>query len=234
MSRREGRLLPVRLRVCEDWMRALPRERTRIFDVVVSQWERSYAMMSVALDDALSLRARGELICAQEHVCVSVDLLQRVSTTIVGCCDILSRRGRRLDHMPSVEPMRTEFFRGDAGRSAASWNGILHHVLFGSRARFLHKVRILSETLEQIEEQFGAIAGELSRGVSVHPDAWKTLDSLHYDFNTCLREAEIVLKAFLRVLPAEQVEVFGAELQAPLAPRRAGHLAGVFSRAAST
>jgi hypothetical protein len=225
--------LSVRLNVCDDWIRALPREKGRVFETVVSQWERAYAMMSVALDDAMSLRARGELICAHQQLWVSISLMRRLSTTVVGCCEILGRRGRRLHRMPAVEPMRTAFFRGDAGRSAASWNGILHHVLFGSRARFVHKVRILSETLAHIEELFVAAVGELSRGVSIHSDVWKSLDCLHYDFNTCLREAEVVLKSFLRVLPAEQLEVFSTELEAPLAPGRATHLAGTFSRAAS-
>ncbi len=38
---------------------ALPREKNLVFQTVVQRWECTYAMMSVALDDALSLRARG-------------------------------------------------------------------------------------------------------------------------------------------------------------------------------
>ena len=36
-------------------------------------------MMSVALDDALSLRARGELVCARQQVSVAADLLGRLA-----------------------------------------------------------------------------------------------------------------------------------------------------------
>lgn len=233
MPRRRVRLLPVRLSVCDDWIRALPREKGPVFEAVVSQWERSYAMMSVALDDAISLRSRGELICAHQQVWVSIDILQRLSATIVGSCEILNRRGRQLQNMPAVEPMRTGFFRGDAGRSAASWNGILHHILFGRRARFVHKVRILSETLSQIEQQFVGAAGRMSRGICFKSDVWKDFDALHYDFNTCLREAEIVLKSFLRVLPAEQLEAVSAELQAPLTLPRAADVSDTLPRAAS-
>jgi hypothetical protein len=233
MPRRRVRLLPNRLSVCDDWIRALPREKSRVFEAVVSQWERSYAMMSVALDDAMSLRARGRLICAQQQVWVSIDLLQRLCGSLLVCGEILDRRGRGLHSMPAIEPMRTEFFRGDAGRSGASWNSLLHHVLFGSRARFHHKIRILSETLTRIEAQFVAAAGDLSRGLSVRSNVWQHLDCLHYDFNTCMREAEVVLKSFFRVLPGEQLEAFSAELEAPLGPRRATRLANTFSRAAS-
>jgi hypothetical protein len=191
-------------------------------------------MMSIALDDAFALRACGRLICARQQVCVSADLLRRFSTMLVAFCEVVAQRGRRIDKVPAVEPLRPEFFRGETGQSAASWNNILHHVLFVGRSRFLHKVRLLANTIEQIERQFAATADEISRGISTHPgNSWKALDCLHYDFNTCLRETEIVLKSFLRALPAEQLEVFAAELETPLAPRPATHLAGALSRPAS-
>ncbi|MGH9689357.1 MAG: hypothetical protein ACRD5K_20015, partial [Candidatus Acidiferrales bacterium] len=40
------------------------------------------------------------------------------------------------------------------------------------------------------------------------------LDDLHYDFNTCLRETEVVLKSFLRALPAEQLSGLARDLDA--------------------
>lgn len=233
MSRRNGRKIPRRLGVCDDWIRALPREKNSIFDAVVQRWERTYAMMSVALDDAISLRSRGELVCARQQVTVALDLLHGLSSTIVGCCEVLIHRGRVLDNMPSVEPMRTEFFHSDVARSAASWNSILHHVLFGERTRFLHKVRILSDTVTQLENGFRAAADDLSHGVSIRSESWKTLDCLHYDIKTCLSEAEVVLKSFLRVLPADQLEFFAAEMEAPFSPTSVGRLAVVFSRATS-
>lgn len=234
MSRRNGANLPRRLGVRDDWIRALPRDKSRIFDAVVRRWECSYAMLSVAFSDAITLRTRGELVRAHQQVCVTVDLLHGLSSTIVDCCEALIRRGRRLDNMPSVEPMRVDFFRSEVGKSAASWNGILHHVLFGERPRFIHKVRLLADTVSQIEAQFGATVNEISGGIAVRPDCWKVLDSLHYDFKTCLSESEVVLKSFLRVIPFDHLEFFAAEMEAPFSPKRVGRLAAVFSRAASS
>jgi len=234
MSKQKGRNSPGRRGVRDDWVRALPRDKNRIFDAVVSRWERSYAMMSVALDDAMTLRTRGELVCARQQVDLAVDLLGGLSNALVGCCETLIHRGRRLDEIPSVEPMRTEFFRGHVAKNAASRNSFLHRVLFGERSRFTHKLRILSETLAQIDEQFASLAHELSRGVSVRAGAWKALDCLHYDFNTCLRESEVVLKSFLRVLPSDQLEFFAAEMEAPFSSRPADGLPGVSPRPAST
>ncbi|MGA3294224.1 MAG: hypothetical protein ABSE45_09620 [Candidatus Acidiferrales bacterium] len=172
-------------------------------------------MMSVALDGALSYRARGELVCARQQVQVASDLLERLAATLVSVCDTVSTRARRIHRLPAVEPLNTEFFRGDTGQSAASWNGILHHLIFGDRKRFFHKLRILSDTLERIEREFHEAASDISRGLSVDPaDCWKKVDYLHFDFNTCLRETEVVLKGFLRALPADQLPALAGELDA--------------------
>ena len=42
-----------------------------------------------------------------------------------------------------------------------------------------------------------------------------TLDSLHYDFSTCLRETEVVLKSFLCALPDDELAAFPTDLEPP-------------------
>ena len=206
--------LPERRNVSDDWVAPLPREKSQLFDARVRHWESGYAMMSVALDDSLSLRMRGELICAQRHVSISSDLLLRLSSELEGACTALGECGRNLENLPAVEPLKSGFFRGDMAQSAASWNNILHHVLMGERQRFFHKIRILSVTLDQLTADFCATAAEIVEGTSIDPDAsWKSLDFLHYDFNTCLREIEVVLKCFLRALPSEQLAAFSKQLE---------------------
>jgi hypothetical protein len=213
--------VPARRDVPEDWLTALPREKGQIFDSVVRQWECSYAMMSVALDDALSLRLRGELVCARQQVQITANLVDRFAGALIAACTSIVDAGRHVSDLPVVEPLKTRFFRGDTAQSAASWNGLLHHVLFGDRSRFFHKLRILSSTVEQLDREFEEGASELSEGVSEQPGVcWAALDSVHYDLNTCLREAEVVLKAFLRALPAEQVTAFTAMMNTPPPTKR--------------
>ncbi len=202
-------------KVTDDWLTALPREKAKYFDRVVGHWECTYAMMSIALDDALSLRTRGELVCARQQVSIANALLGRLAESLTSSCDALRARARRIVSLPNVKPLKPAFFRGNTAQSAASWNAILHHVLFGSRSRFFHKVRILSETLTHLTREFDETAVDISKGLSVQPsDCWAHLDLLHYDFNTCLRETEVVLKSFLRVLPADQLASLSNELDA--------------------
>jgi len=211
----------VRRDVPEDWLAALPRDKSQIFDAVVRQWECSYAMMSVALDDALTLRLRGELVCARQQVQITANLVARFAGSLIAACASITEAGRHVSDLPVVEPLKTQFFRGDTAQSAASWNGLLHHVLFGDRSRFFHKLRILSSTVEQLDREFDRAATDLAEGVSEQPGVcWAALDSVHYDLNTCLREAEVVLKAFLRALPTEQSVTFSAMMSVPPPAKR--------------
>src|ERR1700676_5746669 len=100
---RKARPFGARHSVSDDWVAALPREKKQLFETVVRRWESGYAMMSVALDDALSLRARGELICARQQVSIAADLLGRLTASLVSLCSTLIVRGRRLGKFPLVE-----------------------------------------------------------------------------------------------------------------------------------
>jgi hypothetical protein len=205
----------------DDWIAVLPHAKDEMYQIVVRRWECSYAMMSVALDEAMSLRSAGELVCARQQVSIAAGLLARLAPSLISLCDTLSSRGQRVTRLPVVQPMNADFFRGDTGQSAASWNQILHHVLFSARSRFFHKLRILSHTLATLEYEFEDAAGDISRNLATQPgDCWQRLDNLHYDFNTCLRESEVVLKSFLRILPDDQLTSLASELDAPPTPRR--------------
>jgi hypothetical protein len=209
--------------VSEDWICALPGDKSQTFESLVANWESHYAMMSVSLDDSLALRARGELVCARQQVSVTAELFERIASSLIQFCEAMARHSRHLRSFPSVKPLNTQFFRGDIGQHAASWNGILHHVLFGDRSRFYHKVRILADTLRRLEQEFRRSSNIISLGASLHPsEPWKMLDCIHYDFNTCLRENEILLKSFLRALPVQNLGSFAHELGVPLP---SGHVA---------
>jgi hypothetical protein len=193
-------------------------------------------MMSVSLDDAISLRARGELVRARQQVSVSADILARLAASLVGACGVLSGRGRHISNVPNVAPLNTDNFRGETAQTAASWNEFLHRVLFASRSRYFQKLRILSETLQSLTREDNDAAEEVTAGVSVQPgDSWDKLECLHYDFTTCLREAEVLVKSFLRSLPAEQLQAFAAELEAEpvLEKRTAAALRTRISRASA-
>jgi hypothetical protein len=175
-------------------------------------------MLSVALDESLSMRARGELECSHQQIAITADLVRRLAPSLTSCCIAIDLRARRIVRLPAVEPLKLGFFRGNTAQTAASWNGIIHRILFGDRLRFFHKVRILGDTLHRLEREFTRAAGEICDGAKSSANL-RRLDCLHYDFSTCLRETEVVLKSFLRALPDDQVPAFSADLDATVAPQ---------------
>ena len=212
---------PARRSASDDWVAALPREKSQVFEKIVRGWECSYAMMSVSLDEAIALRARGELVCAQQQVSITTELLRRLIGSLTSACSTLASRGKHVTKLPIVQPLMSGFFRGDTAQSAASWNSLLHNVLFGERSRFFHKLRILSTTFEQLGAEFNRTADEIIAGTSVEPGAcWKHLESLHYDLSTCLGESEVMLKSFLHCLPSDQLSSFDRDMSLPpVAPK---------------
>jgi hypothetical protein len=211
----------LRRSVTQDWIAALPRDKSQLFDSIVRHWESGYAMMSIALDDAFCLRTRGNLVNARMQVVVAADLLSRLATNLTSACEVVSERARHFPSLPAVEPLKTEFFRGETAQSAASWNGLLHHVLFGDRSRFFQKLRILRDTVERLADEFRQSSTDLLEGASIDPGIlWDALDSLHYDFNTCLRESEVVLKGFLHAIPESQLAAFAEAISNPPPPKR--------------
>ena len=194
--------------VSDDWRRALPSERQQLFEMQTGDWERNYAMFSVALNGALASRSNGELVQARQQVACASDLAQRLSTSLLPTLSAvaLNRRWRRL---PAVEPMHPEFFRGEAAQEAATWNTLLHWPLVLRKWQFGLKLRALRHAIERVTREFCEVAAELAAGLSVQPDkAWRALEAMHDDLNTALREAFVVLKSFLCAVSAEGYRLF--------------------------
>jgi hypothetical protein len=188
-------------------------------------------MASISLNEAFSLRSRGELVRARQQVAISAELLTRIAVALIDACRSISARGRHISDIPQVLPLNTEFFKGQTAQSAASWNEFLHRILFADRSRFFQKLRILSDTLEKLMAEFHLNAEELAGAVSIHPnESWEGLKSYHYDFNTCLSEAEILLKSFLRALPAEQMPAFAGELDVTPSPEKLDRIRSLAAR----
>jgi hypothetical protein len=201
--------------VRKDWQAWLPAEKGQLFYATVMELETSYTMLSITLDEALTLRDQGTLIHAREQAAFCADLFHRLAMTLLTVLRALEEHGRHFGTLPSVAPLNSDFFRGETAQHIAWRNSLMSRVLFPIRAKFFHKLRDLGEAVEELDEEFREASDEIASGVSIHPAAhWQALDILHYDLNTCLRETTVLLKSFLCALPDEEVQPFGQKLQA--------------------
>ncbi|MGH9729172.1 MAG: hypothetical protein ACRD4V_11360 [Candidatus Acidiferrales bacterium] len=207
--------------VKKDWAAWLPQEKHFFYKSVVREWEDAYAVLSVALNEALSHRDRGELVSAREAVEMAGAVVNRLAQPLCAAYRILEKRGRQLVVAPAVNSLNPQFFRSEAAKQNATWNQLLHRILFGSRSRYLHKLRVLGMTVDDATALFQEIAAELAQGIQIHPqESWSTLDNLHYDLNTCLRESIVMLKSFLRVLPDASLDSLRNDWKASISPVR--------------
>ncbi len=220
MGDSRARVWPHRTRtVQEDWLAWLPSEKGEVFDSTVGELETFYTMLSVALDEALALCNRGTIVPAREQARVSADLFDRLAERLGAVLRALHQHGRHFGTLPNVVPLRPDFFRGETAQRYARKNNLLSLVLFPTRTKFFHKLSVLSEVLEDLRMENREAAEEIAEGAAVQPELrWRTLEMLHYDLNTCLREAMVMLKSFLCVLPSVELGALRKRLHALPAP----------------
>lgn len=196
------------------WLGRLSAEKAAVYEPSVKELETGYSLLSIALDDGLLRGEAGELRAARSAAALCGALAERHAALLCGALETMERRSRHLGTLPEVDPLDPETFRSEAARTASFWNALLHRVLFSARARWLHKLRTLEEILWGVRGTFLETAGELADGVSVAPMRdWATLEQAHDDWNTCLREAIILLKCLLTTLSPGEVEELRRELE---------------------
>ena len=197
--------------VKDDWRAWLSEEKDVVFRSHVRQLEISYNMLSVSLDEALALRQGGRLAKASLAVCVTPDLCNRFAHPLVALLWSLSEHAKHHGTVPNAAPLDPSNFQGIRGQRAALFNSLFCRVLLSERSQFLYKISTLGEMVDDLNNDFCAAATDIAKGTSVDFDLeWQAVDAAHYDLNTCLREAIVLLKSFLMVLPDNELEAFQA------------------------
>ena len=101
----------------------------------------------------------------------------------------------------------------------ALFNDLVSRILLTRKLQFAYKISALADLVDELDFSFESAAEELACGEALQPDrAWDLLGAAHYDLNTCLREAIILLKSFLHALPEAQLASFQVALSASYAP----------------
>jgi hypothetical protein len=203
--------------VKDDWRAWLPEEKEQVFRSYVKQLEVSYSMLSVSLNEAIELRLNGRLGLAREALWVTPQLSERLAQPLVALLWTLGEHAKHYGTVPNATPLDPANFLGARGQRVARMNGLLSRILLSQRSQFLYKISALREMVEDLHLDYSAAAWELAAGTSVEPVVeWQAVDAAHYDLNTCLREAIVLLKCFLRVLPEDQLDAFQDSVRAQM------------------
>jgi len=199
--------------VHEDWSAWIPNEMDELFDATRSDLEASNYILSISLDEALSLCRRGEFETAKQRAIVIAGLFDRLADRVRHVIQTIKDHGSHFGIVPNVQPLSASNFRGAAAQRVSVMDSLLAKVLFRERTRFFHKLSALAEIIEDVQNEVRAILAEISEGAYEFPDrAWQLLEVLGYDLNTCMGETTIILKSFFCALPPEELEIFRAKL----------------------
>ena len=202
--------------VQEDWRAWLPDDKYRAFQAISQELETSYSMLSVSLNEAISLRLDGYLTRCRQASSVLPELGNRLTQLLASVLRALADHARHFGTVPNAAPLDPANFRSSRCQRAARMSAILSRVLLTQRSQYLYKVDELLGLVESVGRDFCAAAAEVVDGTSVEPaDLWLHIDSLHYDLNTCLRESVVLLKSFLLVLPEEELPGFEQAAKTP-------------------
>jgi hypothetical protein len=206
--------------VREDWFAWIPNEMDQLFDATRHELESSNFILSISLDEALSLCKGGEFDSAKERVVVITGLFDRLAVRIDHVIRTIKDHGSHFGTLPNVKPLSPSNFRGATAQRVSLMDNVLAKVLFRERTRFFHKLYSLGEIVDDAQKEARAILAVISNGSSELPDqAFQHLEVLGYDLNTCMGETTIILKSFFCALPPEELETFRAKL-VNLAPSR--------------
>jgi len=202
-----------------DWRKWLPQEKAQVFLDLVQHLENVYSMFSVSLNEAIELRRHGRLLNSISAIGISSDLCALFTAPLAGLLRALSHHARHYGTTPNAAPLDPANFLGLRGQRSARVSGLLNRVLLSHRLQFLHKVSTLEEMVEDLGEDFRNAADGLAAGLYIDPGPlWNEANAGHYDLNTCLREAIVLLKSFLIALPEGQLEAFQNSAREHLVP----------------
>jgi hypothetical protein len=201
--------LPRGTSVQQDWRSWLPEEKAVVFHNQELHLESLYNMFSVSLDEAIELRHGGFRVKSLQALGMTSELCGLLTCPLAGMLRALREHAKHYGTIPNAAPLDPANYQRHKGQRSARMSGLLNRVLLSHRLQFLHKVNALEEMVEDLGKDFRTAAGELTDGVSTYPaQLWDEVDADHYDLNTCLREAIVLLKSFLVVLPVDQLGAF--------------------------
>jgi len=213
--------------VREDWFAWLPEEMDQLFGATRNELECFNGILSVALDEALALCDQEHFTIANERVAAFGGLFDRLAIHLRFVIRTIEEHGSHFGTLPNVVALTSENFRGLTAQRISFMDDLLAKVVFRGRTRFFHKLHSLREIIEELQKETREIVENVSVGAPEFLDqAWRELEVLGYDLNTCMGETTVVLKSFFCALPAEELEVFRRKLvtQVPailtVSPRR--------------
>lgn len=196
-----------------DWRTPLSHAKNQAYLSTLHRLETSYCMFSVNLDEAIGMRRGGRVSKAYQVLTVAPALCNKLTFPLLALLRTMTLHARHFGTAPNLASLDPDNFQSSKSQRVARFSSVLSHVLLTRRSQFLYKISALAELVEDLGTGFSSAAEELHECAIHNPDRyWELLDAAHYDLNTCLREAVVLMKCFLLAMPEKQVAEFQTTL----------------------
>jgi hypothetical protein len=203
--------------VSADWRVPLDGDKSCAYLECIHSLETRYSMFSVTLDEAFELRRRGRHSKAYQVLSLTPALSERLAGPLQSLLQAMLKHAKHFGTTPSLAPLNAQNFQNPRSQRVALFNDLFNNVLLTGQSQFLHKIRALTDLVEELHSSFHSIVVNLISGNSAESGRdWELLNAVHYDLNSCLRESIVLLKSFFHALPDAQLSGFQASLE-PLA-----------------
>jgi hypothetical protein len=195
--------------VRQDWRSILPYAKGSLFLEHTDKLENAYIMMSVPLNEAISLHRNGDALKACQEIGVVGELCSRLALRMNAVLHAMRQHGRHFGVVPNLSLLESANFQSERGQRAARHSKLVACILLSERSQFLNKLSTLEELVDELSDDFIEISKQLTARFSGMPlGLWEFLEHTHFDLNTCLRETNVLLKSFLVELPEEHLTSF--------------------------
>jgi hypothetical protein len=193
-----------------DWFGELAETHLAVFRTSSEELESSFGMFGISLNEAVTLYRDGLLALSFEEAVLVSDMCRRFCQNLDNTLRSLGEHSQAYGTAPSVESLNPSDFESRYGLHSALASSLWNLAVYSQPRRFLNKVRTLGAMANHIGNDVCA-SGDLlgSQGASIDSAPhWLTMTEGHWDLNACFREASVLLKCFLRVLPDDQLSEF--------------------------
>lgn len=194
--------------VQQDWRAFLPEEKASVFFFHTGLLEADYGIFSISLNEALGLRFTARPDTLAQELCMVSGCCDRLAVRINAILHAMRQYGRHFGIVPNQAPLEPGNFKGELGQRAARHSNLVAHVLLSERSQFLSKLNALEGIVDGLGDGFAHSACRLANSARHSEPLWHSLDENHFDLNTCLREAIVLFKSFLFVLPDDHISSF--------------------------
>jgi hypothetical protein len=152
--------------VREDWFAWLPDEMDQLFGATRNELECSNAILSVALDEALTLREQEQLTLAKERAIAFAELFDRLAIRLRLVIRTLEEHGSHFGTLPNVAPLAPANFCGVTARRISFMDSLRARINLRGRTKFFHKLQALKEIIQELQSETRGLVEGMSKDFS--------------------------------------------------------------------